>query len=142
MTTTSTNLTTKNTRWNIGLWVAQAALAAMFLMAGFMKLTSSPADMAAMGMLWAQNAPVALIRFIGTAEVAGALGLILPAATRIMPELTRLAAAGLAVIMVLAAGLHITRGEFEVVPMNIILFALAVLVIWGRAKKAPIAPRG
>ena len=41
--------------------------------------------------------------------------------------------------MVLAAGLHITRGEFEVVPMNVILFALAAFVIWGRTNKAPIA---
>lgn len=141
MTTIDTSMKTTGKGWTIGLWVAQALLAAMFLMAGFMKLTSAPADMVAMGMLWAENAPVALIRFIGLAEVAGAAGLILPAATRIMPDLTKLAAAGLAVIMVLAAGLHITRGEFGVVPMNVILFALAAFVIWGRTRKAPIAPR-
>jgi hypothetical protein len=58
-----------------------------------------------------------------------------------MPHLTKLAAAGLAVIMVLAAGVHIVRSEFEVVPVNVILFALAAFVIWGRTKKAPIAPR-
>lgn len=142
MTTIDTNTHTTGKRWNIGLWVAQAALAAMFLMAGSMKLMSGPADLAAMGMMWAENAPVALIKFIGLAEVAGALGLILPTATRIMPDLTKLAAAGLAVIMVLAAGVHTVRGEFEVLPMNAILFALAAFVIWGRSKKAPIAPRG
>lgn len=142
MTTIETNPTSTSKGWTIGLWVAQVALFAMFAMAGFMKLTSAPADMVAMGMLWAENAPVALIRFIGLAEVAGAFGVILPAATRIMPDLTKLAAAGLAVIMVLAAGLHITRGEFEVVPMNVVLFALAAFVIWGRTKKAPIATRG
>lgn len=141
MTTIDTNPTQPSKAWTIGLWVAQLALAAMFLMAGFMKLMSSPAEMVTMGMLWAENAPVVLIKFIGLAEVAGGLGMILPAATRIKPELTKLAAAGLAVIMVLAAGLHIVRGEFEVVPMNVILFALAALVIWGRTNKAPIAPR-
>lgn len=141
MTTIDTNPIQTNKGWNIGLWVAQAALAAMFLMAGSMKLMSGPADLVAMGMMWAENAPVALIKFIGLAEFAGALGLILPAATRIMPDLTKLAAAGLAVIMVLAAALHMTRGEFEVVPMNVILFALAALVVWGRTKKAPIAAR-
>lgn len=141
MTTFNTNTQPTSKAWNIGLWVAQAALAAMFLMAGFMKLTSAPADMVAMGMLWAENTPVALIRFIGTAEVLGAIGVILPAATRIMPNLTKLAALGLAVIMVLAFGLHTVRGEFEVLPMNVVLFALAGLVIWGRTKKAPIAPR-
>ncbi|GAA3855665.1 DoxX family protein [Celeribacter arenosi] len=138
MTTIQTNSSKK---WNIGLWVAQVALAAMFAMAGFMKLTSSPADMAAMGMLWAENAPVALIKFIGLAEVLGAIGVILPAATRIKPDLTKLAALGLATIMVLASGVHIFRGEFEVLPVNFVLFALAALVIWGRNRKAPIAPR-
>ncbi|MGJ8584162.1 MAG: DoxX family protein [Marinosulfonomonas sp.] len=141
MTSIDAEMTPTGKGWTIGLWVAQAALAAMFLMAGFMKLTSAPADMVAMGMLWAENAPVALIRFIGLAEVAGAVGVILPAATRILPDLTKLAAAGLAVIMVLAACLHTYRGEFEVLPMNAILFALAAFVIWGRTKKAPIAPR-
>ena len=141
MTTSDTNPVQTSKGWNIGLWVAQALLAAMFLMAGATKLMSGSAELVEMGMGWAENAPFLLIKFIGFAEVAGALGLILPAATRIMPNLTKLAAAGLAVIMVLAAGLHITRGEFEVVPVNVILFALAALVIWGRTNKAPIAPR-
>ena len=141
MTTIDTNPVRTSKGWTIGLWVAQALLAAMFLMAGATKLMSGSAELVAMGMGWAENAPFLLIKFIGFAEVAGALGLILPAATRIMPNLTKLAAAGLAVIMVLAAGLHITRGEFEVVPVNVILFALAAFVIWGRTNKAPIAPR-
>ena len=141
MTTIETSPVQASKGWNIGLWVAQAILGAMFLMAGATKLMSGSAELVAMGMGWAENAPFLLIKFIGLAEVAGALGLILPAATRIMPDLTKLAAAGLAVIMVLAAGLHITRGEFEVVPVNVILFALSAFVIWGRRNKAPIAPR-
>ena len=141
MTTIDTNPVPTGKGWTIGLWVAQVLLAAMFLMAGATKLMSGSAELVAMGMGWAENAPFLLIKFIGLAEVAGGLGMILPAATRIMPNLTKLAAAGLAVIMVLAAGLHITRGEFEVVPVNVILFALAAFVIWGRTNKAPIAPR-
>lgn len=141
MTTLDTNPAKTGKGWTIGLWVAQILLAAMFLMAGSTKLMSSSADLVAMGMGWAENAPFLLIKFIGLTEVAGALGLILPAATRIMPHLTKLAAAGLAVIMVLAAGVHIFRGEFGVVPVNVVLFALAALVVWGRTHKAPIAPR-
>lgn len=131
----------KNKKWNIGLWVAQALLAAVFLMAGFTKLTSSPADMVTMGMLWAENSPISLIRFIGVAEVLGAIGVILPAAVRIQPDLTKLAALGLSVVMVLAFGLHAYRGEFEVLPVNVILFALAMLVVWGRTNKAIITAR-
>ncbi len=141
MTKIDTNPLPTGKGWTIGLWVAQVLLAAMFLMAGATKLMSGSAELVAIGMGWAENAPFLLIKFIGLAEVAGGLGLILPAATRIMPHLTNLAAAGLAVIMVLAAGLHITRGEFEVVPVNVILLALAAFVIWGRTNKAPIAPR-
>ncbi|SFT15935.1 DoxX-like family protein [Sulfitobacter marinus] len=142
MTTIDTNLGKTSKGWNIGLWVAQALLAAMFLMAGATKLTSGSAELVAMGMGWAENAPFLLIKFIGLAEVAGGLGLILPAATRIMPRLTKWAAVGLCIVMVLAAGVHVFRGEFEVVPVNAVLFALAALVIWGRTNKAPIAPRG
>lgn len=141
MTTIDMNPVQTSKGWNIGLWVVQALLAAIFLMAGATKLMSGSAELVAMGMGWAENAPMLLIKFIGFAEIAGALGMILPSVTRIMPHLTKMAAVGLAVIMVLAAGLHITRGEFEVVPMNVILFALAGLVIWGRKNKAPIAPR-
>lgn len=139
MTNEITSSTSK--KWTIGLWVAQAVLAAMFLMAGLTKLTSAPAELAAMGMLWAENSPTALIRFIGAAEVLGAIGIILPAASRIMPDLTKLAAAGLAIIMVLAFGLHAYRGDIEVLPVNVIIFALAAFVIWGRTNKAPITPR-
>ncbi len=141
MTTFDTNVAATGKGWTIGLWAAQAILAAVFIMAGLTKLTSAPADLVAMGMGWAENAPVALIRFIGLAEVLGAAGLILPTATRIMPGLTRLAALGLAVIMMLAFGLHAYRGEFGVMPVNIIVFALAMLVIWGRTNKAPITDR-
>lgn len=142
MTTIDANPVKTGKGWNIGLWVAQALLAAVFLMAGATKLMSGSAELVAMGMGWAGNAPFLLIKFIGLAEVAGALGLILPSATRILPHLTKLAAAGLAVVMVLAAGVHIFRGEFEVLPVNAVLFALAALVVWGRMNKAPIAPRG
>lgn len=141
MTTIDTNSVQSSKGWTIGLWFTQILLAAMFLMAGATKLMSGSAELVAMGMGWAENAPFLLIKFIGLAEVAGGLGLILPAATRIMPHLTKLAAAGLCVIMVLAAGVHIVRGEFEMVPVNLVLFALAAFVIWGRTNKAPIAPR-
>jgi hypothetical protein len=48
-------------------------------------------------------------RFIGLAEVLAAAGLTLPTSTGIMPWLTPLAAAGLLVIMLGAAVLHVRR---------------------------------
>lgn len=123
---------------HIGLWIAQALLAVAFGMAGMMKLTT-PMEQLAAGMAWVQSSPEALVRFIGLSEVAGALGMILPAATRIKPILTPLAAVGLVTIMVLAAGVHVSYGEAPI--PNVVLGGLAAFVAWGRYKKAPIAGR-
>ena len=90
---------------------------------------------------WTAAVPVALVRFIGASELAGAIGLLLPAATRIKPVLTPLAALGLVTVMVLAAGFHVTRGEFSVLPVNAVLGGLAAFVAWGRTRGAPIRSR-
>jgi putative oxidoreductase len=126
--------------WHYGLWSVQALLALAFVMAGFMKLTT-PLDQLGAAMPWVTAVPGALVRFIGLAELAGGLGLVLPAATRIRPILTPIAAAGLVVVMVLAALLHVARGELAALPVNLVLGGLATLVAWGRTARAPIAAR-
>ena len=128
-------------KWNIGLWVAQVILAAVYVMAGFMKLTQPIDALVASGMSYAGDYPELLTRFIGTMEGLGALGIILPAATRIAPRLTPLAALGFSIIQILAIGLHSSRGEFQVLPVNLVLLALSLFVLWGRLRKAPIVPR-
>ena len=125
---------------NITLWIAQVLLGGMFLMSGFMKLSSPMADMAT-SMPWTTALPEAMVRFIGLAELLGGIGLLLPSILRIKPVLTPLAAVGLATIMVLATGFHLMRGETSVIVMNLILAAIAVFIAWGRFKKAPIAGR-
>jgi uncharacterized membrane protein YphA (DoxX/SURF4 family) len=123
-----------------GLWAAQLALAAMFGMAGTMKLATPISELATM-LPWVAGAPEALVRFIGASELAGAIGLVLPAALRIQPRLTVLAAAGLALVMVLAAAFHVSRGELAALPVNAGLLALAAFVAWGRTARAPIRAR-
>ena len=120
---------------NIGLWVVQVLLAGLFVMGGGFKLIMPTAELAKN----AGGMPVGLIRFAGVAEVMGALGLILPAATRILPWLTPLAACGLGTIMVLAAGLHVSRGEIDHLPMIAVLAGLIAFVAWGRYAKAPVS---
>ena len=140
--TSSTTAATPGKGLNIALWVVQVLLAVMFGMAGVMKTTKPIADLVAMNLKWAGGVPEALVRFIGASELAGALGLLLPSLTRIMPWLTPLAALGLVVIMALAAPFHISRGEANVIGVNFVLGGLAAFVAWGRFRKAPIAPRG
>lgn len=124
----------------IALWIAQALLALAFLASGAMKLTQPLATLAA-SMAWAADVPEMMVRFIGLAEVLGALGLLLPAATRILPRLTPLAATLLAVVMLLASVFHLARGEAMMVPVALVLAALLAFVAWGRAARAPLAPR-
>jgi putative oxidoreductase len=127
--------------WHYGLWAAQLVLAVMFSLASFPKLTLPPAELAVQ-FPYTVDLPLALVRFIGVAELAAVLGLILPAATRIRPGLTPMAAVGLTTIMVLASAFHISRGEWSALPVTLPLGLLALLVVWGRTRKARIAPRG
>ena len=125
---------------HVTLWIVQLLLAAFFLMAG-VNHALSPIAEAAQSSPWITGVPVWFARFIGFAELAGAVGVVLPAATRVMPWLTPLAAAGLAVIMVLAVPFHMMRGEANVLAFNIVPALLAAFVAWGRSTRAPIAPR-
>ena len=77
---------------NVALWIAQGLLFTVFAVTGFLKLTQ-PVEQLAPMMSWISGVPVALVRCIGAVEVAGALGVLLPALTRVRTELTPLAAA-------------------------------------------------
>lgn len=141
--TTAPALSVPSTRRGLhfGLWAAQVLVAGVFLMAGSMKLTA-PVEALQAQMPWVKGALGGAVRFIGLAEVLGGLGLLLPAATRIVPVLTPVAASGLTVVMGLATITHITRGEFEMIPVTLTIGAAAVFIAWGRFAKAPIASRG
>ena len=124
--------TSVKSRWNIALWVGQILLAGVYAMAGYMKVSQPIDALVASGMTYAGDYPELLTRFVG---------IILPAATRILPSLTPLAAVGFSVIQVLAFGLHTMRGEYGVLPVNIVLLAISVFVLWGRLRKVPITAR-
>jgi uncharacterized membrane protein YphA (DoxX/SURF4 family) len=95
---------------NVVLWVLQILLALVFLGAGSQKVLR-PKDALRERMSFVEDFSQPMVRFIGTMEILGALGLILPAATGIAPILTPLAAAGLFVTMVGAVVVHIRRKE-------------------------------
>lgn len=125
--------------WNVFLWIGQVILAGMFLMAGYMK-TFVPIPELSQVIPMAGEMP-GLTRFIGVSELAGGLGLLLPAALRILPQLTIVAAYALGVVMILAILFHIQRGEYAALPITFALGAIAFLVGWGRTSKSPIRAR-
>lgn len=119
------------------LWVAQVLLALGMASAGVIKLISDDAMLTSFYPIF----PALFIRFIGVCEILGAIGVVVPAALRIRPELTPLAAAGLAIIMGGAVISTIAMGAASMIASPLILFLLAVFVAYGRWKLAPIAPR-
>ena len=122
---------------NISLWIAQILLAIMFFNAGQMKLFH-PMEQLAVIMPWSVDVPVWLVRFIGTCELLGSIGLLLPSILRIKPMLTPIAAFGFALIMLFAAIFHVSRGEGQFIGFHIIVMIIAIFIIWGRIKISPI----
>jgi len=116
---------------NVTLWIVQAVLAVAFGLAGVLKATQ-PREKLVKSLPWVQDVSDGTLRLIGVAEFAAALGLILPAVTGIAVWLTPLAACGIVLIMVLAAGLHARRKEPGAIATNVVLLVLAVFVAWGR----------
>ncbi|MFI5075148.1 MAG: DoxX family protein, partial [Actinomycetales bacterium] len=102
-----------------------------FLIAGTTKVLT-PKEKLRERMAWVDDFSQTSVRLIGTAEILGAVGLILPAAAGIAPILTPIAAVGLVIIMIGAAITHVRRKEPAIVPVNIVLLVLAVIVAWGR----------
>jgi hypothetical protein len=119
------------------LWTVQTILALIFLLAGGMKLVL-PIEML--------KGPVALpdlfVRFIGVAEVAGAVGLILPGLLRIRRNLTPLAALGLVLIMTGATVITLMGGVVVPALLPLVVGVLAALVVYGRSDWAskPLRP--
>ncbi|POP83784.1 hypothetical protein BKM77_15115 [Pseudomonas syringae] len=141
MNTLATPSTTSTSRSLLfALWAAQGLLFAAFTMSGFMKLMTPIPELSAM-MPWTGELSETFVRFIGLVDLAGGLGILLPALTRIQPRLGVLAALGIIILQVLAIFFHGSRGEWMVLPLNFVLLPLAVFVLWGRHRKAPIAAR-
>ncbi len=129
---TSGSANTSNLRkptTTISLWTVQGLLALLFLFAGSMKLIM-PIEMMTAQMT--VPLPGLFLQFIGVAEVAGALGLILPGLLRIRRGLTPLAAAGLMIIMIGATVVTLLGGDIVPALMPLVVGLLCVVVIYGR----------
>ena len=116
------------------LWIVQVLLALTFALSGGIKL-ALPVDVLQQQMQL--SLPGMFLRFIGVAEVLGALGLVLPGLLRIRPGLTPLAAVGLVIIMIGATVVMWAGGMVAVALMNVVVALLAAFVAYGRWRLAP-----
>ena len=120
---------------NYVLWIVQGLFALVFLFAGGTKLVLPIEVLTEQTPL-----PGLFVRFLGVAEVLGAIGLILPGLVRIRPVLTPLAASGLVIIMIGATVLTLVG----VVPVGaamalipLVVGLLSAFVAYGRWRLAP-----
>ena len=117
-------------------WGLQIFLGIYFLVTGLMHLVVPEGLPGVMDWMYDLSTP--LHWAAGLAEIAGGLGLVLPAATRTAPRLTPLAAAGLILVMLPAAAWHATRGETQSIVGNLVVAALLVVIVHVRTRVHPI----
>jgi uncharacterized membrane protein YphA (DoxX/SURF4 family) len=122
---------TPNRKTTVLLWIIQGLLALVYLFAGAMKFIIPMEQMTKQIPL-----PGLFLRFIGVAEVLGAIGLILPGLLRIRPGLTPLAAAGLAIITVGATVVTLRTGGGAMALFPLVVALLSAFVAYSRWERS------
>jgi hypothetical protein len=139
MATRKPRARTLSVRMHRALWVGQVLLAVFFLLAGYyhgIKPLHETASIAP----WVAIAPPRFVRFIGWAELLGAVSLVLPALVRSGMALVPFAALGFALLMALAVTFHVLLGEISIIGLHIAVSLLALFVAGGRLTPPPLKP--
>jgi len=120
-----------NTGLNIGLWIVQVSLLGIYGSYGVYKTFFT--EKAKEKMPWTNSRSDNFIRFVGIAELLGAVGVVLPMLTGIIPSLTVLAAVGLTLVQGFAIFTeHLPKKEYKNLPLNLYFAAMSIFVIIGR----------
>ena len=116
---------------NTTIWIIQGLIAAFFLVPGIRKAFFSKEKLMELHIL-EPGASVMPQRFIGSVELLGVVGIIIPLLTGIMPILTPIAATGLSLTMAGAFLFHLKHKEYKTLPVLAIVLLLSVIVAWYR----------
>lgn len=122
---------------NVFVWVLQVLLAVAFFAHGWLFLFPPPEIAALMN----ASLPRWFQLFLGWAEIAAAIGLILPAVTRVMPWLVVWAAVGIMIVMISATIYHFVRAEISSGFITLLLLAMATFVAYMRSRVIPFRAR-
>jgi hypothetical protein len=122
-----------NLTLNLALWIVAGLLAAVLLVSTS-KLFVPRERMASVGHAaeWVLDFSPGALRAIGTLELLGAAGLILPAVLDIAPILVPVTATCVALLFVGAATMRLRRGEKATIVPDLVYLAMAGFVAWGR----------
>ncbi|WP_327286366.1 MULTISPECIES: DoxX family protein [unclassified Streptomyces] len=113
---------------NIAFWTVAGLLALFYLYAGAMKVVRSRDQLRPM-MAWVDRMPLTAVRALGTVELLGSAGLVLPPLTGVAPWLAVAAAIGFVLLQIGAIAVHLT-GEDRQVTLNVGLVATTTVLIW------------
>ncbi|MFI7502706.1 DoxX family protein [Streptomyces sp. NPDC049687] len=113
---------------NIAYWIIATLLALFYFYSGAIKVIRSRDQLRPM-MAWVDRMPLPIVRVLGTVEVLGATGLILPPLTGIAPSLASAAAIGFVLLQIGAVAVHLA-GEDRRIALNLGLIAAAAVTIW------------
>lgn len=117
--------------------MGQVVLATFFAAMALLKLLMS-AERLVEVMAWTETVPLAMVRGLGVIELVGAVAVALPAVTRAPQRIVGMAALGFLTLMSSAAIIHIARGEYRMVALNVAIGSLAAFVAWGRLTHEPL----
>ena len=118
---------------NVGLWVLQVFLGLFMAIASGVPKLIIPIEQLPMPI----PIPGPLLVFIGVAEIAGGLGLILPGLLKIRPGLTPLAAAGLSLVAIGGTAYQLAAGEPGNAVFALVIALLCAFIAYGRWQVAP-----
>ncbi|MGW6411722.1 DoxX family protein [Streptomyces vinaceus] len=113
---------------NIAYWLAAGTLALFYVYAGTLKVIRSRDQLRPM-MAWVDRVPLPALRALGTVEILGAAGLVLPPLTGIALPLAPAAACGLVLLQAGAIAVHLT-GDDHRIALNIGLITTAAVTVW------------
>ncbi|MFG2653489.1 DoxX family protein [Streptomyces sp. NPDC048436] len=113
---------------NIAYWIVAGLLALFYFYAGAMKVIRSRDQLRPI-MAWVDRMPLPVVRALGTVEMLGATGLILPPLTGIAPSLAPAAAIGFVLLQIGAVAVHLTS-EDRRITLNLGLIATTAVTIW------------
>ncbi|MGW4809183.1 DoxX family protein [Kitasatospora sp. NPDC004272] len=112
----------------IAYWIVAGLLALVYLYGGALKVLRSPDRLRPM-MAWVDRVPLPVLRTLGTLELLGAAGLLLPPLTGTAPWLAPAAATGLLLLQLGAIPVHLTGGDRRI-GLNLALLAAAAAALW------------
>ncbi|MEE1824937.1 DoxX family protein [Streptomyces sp. BE20] len=113
---------------NIAYWIVAGLLALFYFYAGTLKVIRNRDQLRPM-MAWVDRTPLPALRALGTIEILGATGLVLPPLTGTAPWLAPAAAIGFVLLQTGAIAVHLTGGDRRIT-LNVGLVVTAAATAW------------